>query len=69
VVGDAANTAARLCGIANPFQALLTQSVVADISTVCQQRSCSFLRSQMFKGKSRAVDIYQLRTEGLYPPD
>jgi len=60
VVGDAANTAARLCGIASPFQALLTQSVVADISESCQQKYCTFLRSQMFKGKSRAVDIYEL---------
>jgi len=62
VVGDVANTAARLCGIAKPFQALVTESVFADISAASRQRYCSYLHPQMFKGKKQAVDIYEVCT-------
>ena len=62
VVGDVANTAARLCGTAKPFQALLTEAVVADISPASKEQYCSFLGSQPFKGKKKPVDIYELRS-------
>ncbi|EAU53932.1 adenylate/guanylate cyclase domain-containing protein [Mariprofundus ferrooxydans] len=63
VVGDVANTAARLCGIAKPFQALVTESVFEDMSPASRQKYCSFLRPQMFKGKKHPVGIYEVRAE------
>ncbi len=60
VIGDVPNTAARLCGIAHPFQALLTEAVVATLSDDTRERYCRFLRSQAFKGKKRAIDIYEV---------
>ncbi|GAV20765.1 adenylate cyclase 2 [Mariprofundus micogutta] len=68
VVGDVANTAARLCGIALPFQALMTEHVVADISGHSKDRYCSFLGPQLFKGKKKAVDLYEVRTDSGAEP-
>ncbi|PJA32031.1 MAG: adenylate/guanylate cyclase domain-containing protein [Zetaproteobacteria bacterium CG_4_9_14_3_um_filter_53_7] len=68
VVGDVANTAARLCGIAKPFQALLTGSVVADVSPASKEKYCSFLGPQQFKGKKQQVDIYEVRTAATDVP-
>ncbi len=62
VIGDVANTAARLCGIAQPFQALLTESVIADIPSSQRKSYCSYLHPQMFKGKKHAIDIYQVKS-------
>ncbi len=64
VIGDVANTAARLCGIAHPFQALVTEAVVARLSDDVRQRHCAFLRAQSFKGKSQALDIYEVHAGG-----
>lgn len=66
VVGDVANTAARLCGIAKPFQALLTESVVGDLLTEESRKLCRYLHPQMFKGKKHTIDIYQLDTSGYF---
>ena len=66
VVGDVANTAARLCGIAKPFQALLTESVISDLPREKSESCCSYLHPQMFKGKKHAIDIYQVDTEADY---
>lgn len=62
VVGDVANTAARLCGTAKPFQALITEDVVAELSEAAQEKYCCFLNAQLFKGKKAAIDIYQVNS-------
>lgn len=64
VIGDVANTAARLCGIAHPFQALLTDAVVATLSQQTHERYCRFLRPQAFKGKKKPIDIYEVDISG-----
>ncbi|MFQ5519476.1 MAG: adenylate/guanylate cyclase domain-containing protein, partial [Mariprofundus sp.] len=51
VIGAVANTAARLCGLAQPFQALVTESGVAGISEPMRASHCFHLRAQQFKGK------------------
>jgi len=60
VIGDVANTAARLCGIAHPFQALVTEAVVTSISSESRKQYCNFLRAQTFKGKKQAINIYEV---------
>jgi len=64
VIGDVANTAARLCGIAHPFQALLTEEVVGSISKEMREQYCSFLRAQVFKGKKLPLNIYEVDIGG-----
>jgi len=64
VIGDVPNTAARLCGIANPFQALLTEEVVMSLPPAQSERYCTFLRAQVFKGKKKALNIYEVDLAG-----
>ncbi|MDX8401496.1 MAG: adenylate/guanylate cyclase domain-containing protein, partial [Mariprofundaceae bacterium] len=59
VIGDVVNTAARLCGIAHPYQALLTEAVFARLPRQAR-RDCRFLRSHRFKGKKAETAIYEL---------
>ncbi len=59
VIGDVANTAARLCGLAHPFQCLLTEAVVHDLDEEWKAR-CRFVRDQSFRGKNRPIRIYEL---------
>jgi len=60
VIGDVTNTAARLCGVARPFQALLTKSVTLDIPANIREQHCRYLSSRTFKGKKHPIDIYEI---------
>jgi len=61
IIGDVANTAARLCGIAKPFQALVSEDVANDIPSWMRQRYCTYLRSEMLKGKKKEIGIYEAK--------
>ncbi len=60
VIGDVANTAARLCGVAEPFQALITADVAGDIPPRLREQRCRYLSSRTFKGKKAPMDIYEI---------
>ena len=60
VIGDVANTAARLCGVAKPFQALVTAAVTCDIPARMSERHCRYLSARTFKGKKQPIDIYEI---------
>lgn len=60
VIGDVVNTAARLCGIAQPFQALVTGDAVAKLSDDTTAAHCSFHSRQQFKGKLNSMDVYRI---------
>jgi len=49
VLGDVVNTAARLCGIASPFQALMTENAVRAIPEDMAEKHCCFYRNEHFK--------------------
>lgn len=59
VIGDVANTAARLCGIAEPFQALLSADVVRALPEDVAAK-CRYHCRRRFKGKSRPMDVYRI---------
>ena len=61
VIGDVVNTAARLCGLASPFQALLTERVLSDVPDDVRRRYCRYLRRQPIRGKKQAVEIYEVK--------
>jgi len=60
VIGDVVNTAARLCGIAGPFQALITDDARCGLPEAVAKEHCKFYRRQMFKGKSMPMDVYTI---------
>lgn len=62
VLGDVVNTAARLCGIAAPFQALMTENVVGVIPEDMAEEYCCFYRNEHFKGKFGATGVYSLKS-------
>jgi class 3 adenylate cyclase len=61
IIGDVANTAARLCGIAKPFQALISEDVANEIPSWMHQQYCTYLRPQIFKGKTKEIEIYEVK--------
>ena len=61
VIGDVVNTAARLCGLARPFQALLTAHVLAELPKSVKAQHCRYLRTQALRGKKEPIDIYEVR--------
>jgi len=62
VIGDVANTAARLCGIAQPFQGLLTESCMKIIPSDISNKYCRYLNSMHFKGKRDGMDVFYVDT-------
>lgn len=58
VIGDVANTAARLCGIAKPFQGLITEACLHDIPDTLRQSSCHALGLVKLKGKQQGITVY-----------
>jgi len=64
VIGDVANTAARLCGVAKPFQTLITKTVAYDVPANIREQHCRYLSSRTFKGKKQPIDIYEIITAG-----
>ncbi|HKJ82616.1 MAG TPA: adenylate/guanylate cyclase domain-containing protein [Mariprofundaceae bacterium] len=60
VIGDVVNTAARLCGMASPFQALITEDGLRMVPRSLVEEHCRFFRSVTFKGKSTVTDVYHI---------
>ena len=58
VIGDTVNTAARLCGIAEPFKALMTQDFVDNLHDDGLESQYAFVERALFKGKRKAIRIY-----------
>ena len=63
VIGDVVNTAARLCGIAQPFQGLVTESSMHTMPDDMVKKHCRFLNAVHFKGKSEAMNIFYLELD------
>lgn len=63
VIGDVVNTAARLCGIAQPFQGLITEESRKTMPEKMVKKHCRFLNSVHFKGKSEPMNIFYLELE------
>jgi len=63
VIGDVVNTAARLCGIAQPFQGLVTEESMQTMSEAKRKQHCRFLNSVHFKGKGEAMNIFYLEID------
>ena len=60
VLGDVVNTAARLCGIAAPFQALITEAAVRGLPEEMARAHCRFFQDVHFKGKFEPTRVYSL---------
>jgi len=60
VLGDVVNTAARLCGIAAPFQALITEAAVSGLPEEMAREHCRFFQDVHFKGKFEPTAVYSL---------
>jgi len=60
VLGDVVNTAARLCGIAAPFQALMTEAAMRELPEAMARRHCRFFQDVHFKGKFEPTRVYSL---------
>jgi len=63
VIGDVVNTAARLCGIAQPFQGLVTEESMKTMPKAMTKQHCRFLNAVHFKGKGEAMNIFYLETD------
>ncbi len=60
VIGDTVNTAARLCGIAEPFKALMTQNFIDTLHDDEAKKNYAFVERALFKGKREAIRIYAI---------
>jgi len=60
VIGDVVNTAARLCGIARPFDALITGPVMFRLPEELASGLCREYCSTQFKGKSSPMQVYRI---------
>ncbi|MDX8395550.1 MAG: adenylate/guanylate cyclase domain-containing protein [Mariprofundaceae bacterium] len=63
VIGDVVNTAARLCGIAQPFQGLMTEESMKTLSEESAHKHCRFLNSVYFKGKRESMNIFYVEQD------
>ncbi|MDQ6967548.1 MAG: adenylate/guanylate cyclase domain-containing protein [Mariprofundaceae bacterium] len=63
VIGDVPNTAARLCGIAQPFQGLMTEACMRIIPDDLAKKYCRYLNSVYFKGKRDGMDVFYVDVE------
>ena len=63
VIGDVVNTAARLCGIAQPFQGLVTEESMKTMPKEMTKQYCRFLNAVHFKGKVEPMNIFYLETD------
>ncbi|MDQ6989377.1 MAG: adenylate/guanylate cyclase domain-containing protein [Mariprofundaceae bacterium] len=63
VIGDTVNTAARLCGIAEPFKALMTEAFVDSLSESSKE-DCAFVERALFKGKRDTIRVYAVAIKG-----
>jgi len=59
VIGDTVNTAARLCGIAEPFKALITQNLIDGLPK-SYENDYAFVERAIFKGKREAIRVYAI---------
>ncbi len=62
VIGDVVNTAARLCGIAQPFQGLLTEACMDIIPPHLNKTYCRYLNAIYFKGKRDGMNVFYVDT-------
>ncbi len=60
VIGDTVNTAARLCGIAEPFKALMTQNFIDNLEDDTLKKHYAFVEKVLFKGKQEAIRVYAI---------
>jgi len=60
VIGDTVNTAARLCGIAEPFKALMTQNFIDRLQSHELEEQYAFVEKAIFKGKRAPTRIYAI---------
>jgi len=60
VIGDTVNTAARLCGIAEPFKALMTQKFIDTLHDDEIKENYAFVERALFKGKREPIRIYAI---------
>lgn len=60
VIGDTVNTAARLCGIAEPFKALMTENFIHNITDDTSKEQYAFVEKALFKGKRDAIRVYAI---------
>ncbi len=60
VIGDTVNTAARLCGIAEPFKALLTESFIHALTDEKSKDKYAFVERALFKGKRDSIRVYAI---------
>ena len=60
VVGDVVNTASRLCGVADPDQVIVTQSVIDALSGNYRHEE---LPPTTVKGKAEALRVYRVLTD------
>lgn len=59
VIGDTVNTAARLCGISEPFKALMTQNMIDGLPKRYEDEY-AFVERAIFKGKREAIRVYAI---------
>ncbi|MBL1351764.1 MAG: adenylate/guanylate cyclase domain-containing protein [Zetaproteobacteria bacterium] len=62
VIGDVANTAARLCGIAQPFQGLVTEACMQIIPNALSDQYCRYLNAIYLKGKRDGMNVFYVDT-------
>jgi len=60
LIGDVVNTSARICGIAQPFQGLVTEDAMKNMPRDAAHKYCRFLNSVHFKGKAEPMNIFYL---------
>ncbi|WP_457553184.1 response regulator [Desulfobacula sp.] len=57
VIGNAVNIAARLCGLADKFQVLFTQTT---LTSICQEKfSFQSIGKKMLKGLSKPIEVFK----------
>ena len=60
LIGDTVNTAARLCGIADPFKALLTEKFIHSLPEGKFEHEYAFVERALFKGKRVSTRVYAI---------
>lgn len=63
VIGDVVNTSARLCGIAQPFQGLVSEDAMNVMPSDEALKYCRFLNSIHFRGKAEPMNIFYIETD------